>query len=83
MKQLTLRPSTPRPELDALLKAAAGRKMTPAEIWDQRLSFVYGNISLSNPDVTKEMVRKSVEETYGPRPSKLKGESRGNQAQGA
>lgn len=69
MTRMTLHPSTPRPGLDALLKAAAGRKMTPGEIWEQRLSFVYGNLSMSNPNVTKEMVRKSIEETYGPKPS--------------
>lgn len=43
-------------------------KMTLQELWDQRVSWVYGNIGMSNPNVTREMVEKTVAETYGPRP---------------
>lgn len=62
-------PSKPHPELDALIAESRARgPLTPAEIWDQRISFAYGN-SMDNPDVTREMVTKRATEMYGPRPS--------------
>jgi len=48
-------------ELDNLIERA--RKlppMTPVEREQQRRSFVYGNVHLSNPDVTREMVDKAA-----------------------
>ncbi len=36
--------------------------------WDQRVSFVYGNVSLSNDRITREMVIQEVTKIYGPRP---------------
>jgi DNA invertase Pin-like site-specific DNA recombinase len=36
--------------------------MTEAEKREQRISFVYGNVSLSNPNVTREMVERLVDE---------------------
>lgn len=65
---MKLPPVPSRPDLDALLKAAASIIMTPAEIWDQRVSFVYGNL-MDNPRVTREMVRARATEMYGPRPT--------------
>lgn len=41
--------------LDAL-ERAQHQPMTPAEKEAQRRSFVYGNVSLSNEDVTRELV---------------------------
>ncbi len=56
------------PELAKLLKAAASYKMSPREIWIQRVSFVYGQMMDSNPSVTIEDVERRAEETYGPCP---------------
>ena len=55
-------------KLDRLLKEAANHVMTPREAWLQRVSFVYGNASLSNPQITREMVEKRITETHGPCP---------------
>ncbi len=54
-------------DLEELLKKAAQHIMTPQEVWDQRVSFVYGQLMESN--VTREEVEKRATETYGPRPS--------------
>lgn len=48
--------------LDALLRAAAGRKMTPAEVREQRVSFVYGQMG---GRVTKDWVRDRLRESMG------------------
>ena len=46
------------PDLASLLKKAADAPpMPPAEMREQRISFAFGNASLDNPHVTKEMVR--------------------------
>ncbi len=39
-----------------LLERAASHEMTPAEREEQRRSFAYGNVALSNPSVTRELV---------------------------
>lgn len=57
-----------RTELNRLLEKARDHKMTPAEIWDQRVSFVYGNMPFRST-VTREQVVAAVTEMYGPRPS--------------
>ena len=57
-------------ELDDLLKKAAEHKMTPREIWDQRISFVYGQLMDCAPQVTREEVEARVIEMCGPRPSR-------------
>ena len=49
------------------LKDSAQRKMTPREIWDQRVSFAFGQM-MENPNVTREMVEAQAVKTYGPRP---------------
>jgi hypothetical protein len=46
------------------------RDLTPYEKWQQRLSFVYGNASLSNPDITRDMVENQMIDRYGPCPPK-------------
>lgn len=46
-----------RPELEKLLKEAAKRPMTPDECFEQKVSFVYGQLGFSNPEITKEEVR--------------------------
>ena len=40
-----------------LRKAADAPPMTPAEMREQRISFAFGNASLDNPNVTRDMVR--------------------------
>lgn len=65
------------PTLDGLLKrvCASGqlgsppRKLTPAEIWDQRVSFVFGQLMDCAPHITREEVEARAVEMYGPRPS--------------
>lgn len=34
--------------------------MTPEERREQRISFAYGNVSMHNPDVTREMVERAA-----------------------
>ena len=43
-----------RPELDELLRKATNRKMTKAEIAEQRRSWVRGELMLSRPEMTLE-----------------------------
>lgn len=50
-------------ELERLLKEAASRPMTPDELFDQRVSFVYGQMMDCHPDITKDEVRKHLEKT--------------------
>jgi hypothetical protein len=66
---MKIKPSPKRPELDGLIEAANGHAMTPAEIWDQRVSFTFGNCSIENPRITRESVIAMVTKIYGPRPS--------------
>lgn len=56
-------------ELDRLLKEARDHVMTPAEIWDQRISFTYGQLMDCAPEITQEQVERQAEAIYGPRPS--------------
>jgi len=61
-------PSVKRPELDALIARAkeAYNAMTPEQKKEmhrqQRISWVYGNLALSNPSITREMVEKAAED---------------------
>lgn len=65
---MRLKPSKPHPELDRLLAKARDHVMTPAEIYEQRISFVYGQCAIENPSTTKEMVREEARKLYGPPP---------------
>ena len=51
-----------RPDLQRLLEEAAKRPMTPEERFEQKVSFVYGQLAFSNPDITKEQVRAHLRE---------------------
>ena len=42
--------------LEELLEWSKGYEMTPEEMEEQRRSFAYGNVKISNPAVTREMV---------------------------
>lgn len=43
-------------ELRALVERARGIEMTPAELREQRQSFVFGNTKIENDLITREMV---------------------------
>jgi hypothetical protein len=45
--------------LDALIEKARSHIMTPEQQQAQAKSFVYGNVALSNPAVTREMVEEA------------------------
>jgi len=63
-----------RPELDALLKQSIElyENMTPLEKarmnWDQRISFVYGQMMDCAPHITREEIIAICEQEYGKRP---------------
>jgi hypothetical protein len=42
--------------LNELLEKARSIRMTPKEIQEQRVSFVYGNTNIENSRITKQMV---------------------------
>jgi hypothetical protein len=43
-------------ELESLVERARKVEMTPAELREQRQSFVYGNTHIENEAITREMV---------------------------
>lgn len=54
-----------QPELLVKLAALATYRMTPAERAAQRESFAFGNAVMSNPNVTREMVREAIAKEDG------------------
>lgn len=50
--------------LEVLLRRAASVQMTPAQIREQRVSFVYGQMA-SDPSVSREQVRQWLALSYG------------------
>ncbi len=69
VKRMQIIPTAPaRPALERLLKESTKDEMTPGEIWDQRISFVYGNPPFSSK-ITREEVEDSAVKIYGPRPA--------------
>lgn len=57
---LALRDSKAPAELEALLKKALAHEMTPEELFEQKVSFVYGQMMNCNPEVTKDSVREML-----------------------
>ena len=53
--------------LQWLLDEARNLVMTPEEKEEQRRSFVYGNIKIENPRITREMVDKAADEIGAPK----------------
>lgn len=53
------------PELLKLLEAVAKHVMTPEEIFEQKVSFVYGQLMDCAPNVTKEDVRRTIRRVEG------------------
>lgn len=65
-KRRTLKRAPLRPELERLLREARLRgPMTPAQRRAQRISFAYGNCSISNPRITRGEVERLHDEMYG------------------
>lgn len=52
------------PELRAALERVKGHVMTPEEIFEQQVSFVYGNLSFSST-ITKDEVRARLMQHHG------------------
>ena len=52
------------PELRRLLEKAAEHKLTSQELRLQRISWAYGNISLHDPNITREMVEQADKELH-------------------
>lgn len=52
-------------KLAELVESIRGYKMTPEEVSEQRVSFVYGNAP-QRDNSTKEQVRQAVNSTSGP-----------------
>lgn len=50
------------PSLDDLLADARNRVQTASEKEEQRRSFAYGNLKLSNPNVTREDIDRAAEQ---------------------
>lgn len=61
-----IKPPPSRPELARLLEQSRDAPpMTLAQLREQRISFAYGNGSISNPRITREMVEQIHDEIYG------------------
>lgn len=58
-----------RLKLDRLLERAKQHKMTPQEIWDQRVSFAHGNQRLSGEEIPRQRFVEAAIKIYGPRPT--------------
>ena len=52
-------------DLNQLLEAAKIAKPTPAQLEQQRRSFVYGNTHLENEMITREMVDREADRLAG------------------
>ncbi len=65
------KPTPKRSRLDELLKEARLYEMTPAERWDQRISFVYGQLMDSKSVISRQQVINHATEMYGPRPADI------------
>ena len=49
-------------KLEELLKKSAARPMTAEERFEQKVSWVYGQLQDCNPEVTKDQVRQRLRE---------------------
>jgi hypothetical protein len=59
IRKSTLTPAPARPELDRLLQQARETGVTEEELFEQRISFVYGNAP-EESGITKETARSAV-----------------------
>ena len=58
------KPLPPNAMLKELLEQCKNHKMTPEERRLQRISFAYGNASIENPNITREMVEEEDKELH-------------------
>ena len=62
MSDMRMKLPEPNPELAKLLEQAKARgPMTADELFEQSVSWVYGEMALAGSDVTKDQVRKYLE----------------------
>jgi hypothetical protein len=59
IRKSTLTPAPARPELDRLLQQARETGVTEEELFEQRISFVYGNAP-EDSGITKETARSAA-----------------------
>ncbi len=57
--------------LEILLEAAKKVVLTPEQKEEQRRSFVYGNLVIENPRITREMVDRAADEISNPKPLRM------------
>jgi len=50
------------PDLIAMLEKAKLHKITPKEAYEQKVSFVYGQLMDCNPSITKEEIKRHLAE---------------------
>lgn len=55
--------------LESLIERSRSHIMTPREEWQQRASFVFGNVHLANEAITREQVEARLVAEFGPCPS--------------
>ena len=57
-------------KFEELIKLLDSHKMSPQEIWDQRVSFAYGQLTAETgvSAVTLDMVKEAATKEFGPRP---------------
>ncbi|AJA07482.1 hypothetical protein SKP52_02760 [Sphingopyxis fribergensis] len=60
-----IKPTPANPELDAAIEKARHHIMTPAEKFEQRVSFVYGQQDFDKPGKSKDEIRAMVAESVG------------------
>jgi len=56
---------TPEELLEELLAKARSHQITPEEKARQRLSFAYGNAAISNPNITRESIKRAAQRIDG------------------
>ena len=56
------------PTLAELIRLARLHQITPAEHEAQVKSFAYGNVHLSNPDITREMIEQAWKDLTSAKP---------------
>ncbi len=65
MAQVGLTRQPKRPDLERLLEEAKNHIMTPEEIRQQKISWVYGQMMDCAPDITREEVADVIDEMEG------------------
>jgi hypothetical protein len=53
---------TTKPSVSEMIELARAVRMTPEQEEQQRRSFVFGNVAIENPSITREFVDRVAEE---------------------